>query len=401
MPIFAYKAKDSQGTDRKGTIETGDIKQATQILTKRRLIVISVKEQKETDKKFLDRFFNKVSFSQLVIITRQLATMIEAGMVLSEAIDILAEQTQGKLKTVLEEVSRDIKSGLDLATAFKKHPDVFPSIYASLIRSGEKSGKLDIVLTQMANTLERDREFRSKVKSAMIYPVMILVMMTGVVGVMIFFVIPRLTSLYTQSNIDLPLPTKILIGTSNFFINYWWLLIIFIGVGVFLFRKWTATPRGKYTFDAILLKTPLVGRLITGTTLTNFTRTFGLLITAGLPLLEAINIVDEIVSNAVYKKALKDCYTGVERGLLFSTQLQNTGVFPKIVSQMFRVGEETGKVDKVSFKMADYFESETDHLVSNLTVIIEPVILVVLGLGVAFVVLSIILPIYKLTTTVQ
>jgi type II secretory pathway component PulF len=216
---------------------------------------------------------------------------------------------------------------------------------------------------------------------------------------MMFFVIPKLTSLYSQSSIDLPLPTKILIGSSNFLIHFWWIILIFLIGGVYIFRKWTSTPKGRYRFDQILLRTPLVGKIIKGTTLTNFTRTFGLLVTAGIPLLEAINIVEDVIGNSVYKKALRDCYKGVERGLLFSLQLQNTGVFPKIVPQMFRVGEETGKVDKVSFKMADYFESETDHLVSNITVIIEPVILVVLGLGVAFVVLSIILPIYKLTTS--
>ncbi len=400
MPTFVYTAKDPQGIERKGTIETIDVRQVASILNKRRLIVISVKEKREGGQRFYDKFFNRVSFSDLVIVTRQLATMIEAGMILSEAIDILADQQdKGRLKKILEEVSRDIKSGLDLATAFRKHPDVFPALFANLIRSGEKSGKLDVVLTQMATTMERDREFRSKIRGAMIYPIMIMFMMLGVISIMMFFVIPKLTSLYTQSNIELPLPTKILIGTSTFMINFWWVILLAIIGGTFAFRKWVATPRGRFTFDSILIKIPVVGKLIQGTTITNFTRTFGLLITAGVPLLEALTIISEIISNTVYKKAITDSLKGVERGLPFSTQLQSTGVFPKIIPQMFRVGEETGKVDKVSFKMADYFESETDHLVANLTVIIEPVILVVLGVGVAFVVLSIILPIYKLTTS--
>lgn len=172
-----------------------------------------------------------------------------------------------------------------------------------------------------------------------------------------------------------------------------------VGGGFFGFRKWISNPQGRFQFDRILLRIPVVSKIISGTTLTNFTRTFGLLITAGIPILDALNIVTDVLSNLVYKRALLNTVQGVERGLTLSAQLEQEGVFPRIVSQMIKVGEETGKVDQVAFKMADYFESETDHIVKNLTVIIEPVILVVLGIGVAFLVLSIILPIYKLTTS--
>jgi type II secretory pathway component PulF len=251
----------------------------------------------------------------------------------------------------------------------------------------------------MANNLERDREFRSRVRGAMIYPLMIISMMIVVAGIMMFFVVPRLTSLYTQSDIELPLPTKILIGTSDFMIHYWWLLLIILIIVAVAFRKWIATPQGRYNFDVFLLKVPLVGRVIRGTALTNFTRTFGLLTTAGVPILDSITIVADVIGNTVYRKALLETRMGVERGLTMSAQLQMVGVFPAIVSQMYKVGEETGKIDKVSFKLADYFEAEADHLVKNLTVVIEPLILVLLGVGVAFLVLSIILPIYRLTTS--
>jgi type IV pilus assembly protein PilC len=400
MPTFTYKAKSLQGAEHKGTIETTDPSQVARILQKRGLIVYAISEKRANQTNFVTKFLHRVSFTDVVVATRQLATMIEAGMVLSEAIDILADQQPNiTFKNVLSEVSRDIKGGLDLATAFKKHPDAFPPLYANLIKSGEETGKLDIVLNQMADTLEKDREFRAKVRGAMIYPGLIITMMGLVISIMMIFVIPRLTSLYTQSNIDLPLPTKILITTSSFMQHFWWLIILMIISGVILLKRYTATPDGKYVFDSILLKTPVVGQIITGSTLTNFTRTFGLLITAGIPLLDALTVVEGVVDNAVYKKALEQCYAGISRGLTFSSQLQAVGVFPKLIPQMYRVGEETGKVDKVSFKMADYFESETDNLVKNITVVIEPFILIVLGLGVGFVVLSIILPIYKLTTS--
>jgi type IV pilus assembly protein PilC len=400
MPLYTYKAKSLQGAEHKGTIETTDTSQVARILQKRGLVVYSILEKKENQTSFISKFMNRVSFEDLVVATRQLATMIEAGMVLSEAIDILADQQPNPtFKEVLSDVSRDIKSGLDLATAFRKHPETFPPLYANLIKSGEETGKLDIVLNQMADTLEKDREFRAKVRGALIYPVMIVVMMVVVISIMMIFVIPRLTSLYTQSNIDLPLPTKILITVSSLMQHFWWVMILLIIAGGISLRKYTATPEGRLIFDAILLKTPVVGKIISGTTLTNFTRTFGLLVTAGIPLLDALTVVQGVVGNAVYKKALEQCYAGISRGLTFSSQLQAVGVFPKLISQMYRVGEETGKVDKVSFKMADYFESETDNLVKNITVIIEPAILIILGLGVGFVVLSIILPIYKLTTS--
>lgn len=364
------------------------------------MVVTFIKEKKNNNLKLFDSFFNRVAFEDVVVATRQLATMIESGLVLSEAMDILVDQQSNKkLKTALEEISRDIKNGLDLTSAIKKHPDIFPPLYGNLIKSAEQAGNLDVVLVQMADNMEKEREFRGKVRGAMIYPVIIFLMMGAVMAIMIFFVIPRLTSLYTQSSIDLPLPTKILIGVSSFFLSYWWIMLIvaiLIGIGL---NRMLANPEGRYIFDAFLLKVPVVGRIIRGTVLTNFTRTFGQLSSARVPILEALQTIKDITTNRVYKKALEDTYLGVERGLTFSAQLDAVGVFPKIISQMFKVGEETGKIDKVAFKMADYFESEVDNMLKNLTVLIEPIVLVVLGVGVGFIVLSVILPIYKLTTS--
>ncbi len=402
MPIFTYIAKDLKGIDHKGRIETTDEHQAASLLGKRGLIVISIKAVRENGVSLLDKYFNKVSFTDVVIMTRQLATMVESGLVVSEAIDILVDQQENKkFKQILQSISRDVKSGLDLASSFKKHPDVFDSLYCNLLKAGESAGKLDVVLTQMANNLERDREFRSRIRGAMIYPAIVIIMMGAVMSVMMFFVVPKLTLLYSQSNIDLPLPTKILIGTSNFFLAFWWLLVLLIGGGIILFKKWITTVGGRFRYDALLLNLPIFGKVVRGTALTNFTRTFGLLITAGIPILDSLDIVSGVLNNMVYRKALQDSFKGVERGLPLSTELEQIGVFPKLVSEMLKVGEETGKVDAVSFKMAEYFESETDHLVKNLTVILEPVILVVLGIGVGFLVLSIILPIYKLTSSIS
>lgn len=398
MAVFTYQAKDPRGEDRSGEIEASDLHNAVVTLRKKGLIVIKVTPHLEQDN-FFTRFLNRVSFSDLVSVTRQLATMVGAGLVLSEALDILAEQQSSKkLGKVLEEVSQDVKSGLTLNQALSKHPDVFPTLYVNLVKSGEASGKLDEVLLKMADSLEKEREFKARVRGAMIYPIIVIIMMGLVMLIMVTFVMPRLTALYKQSSIELPLPTKILIGISDFIIGFWWLILAVIIIGVISFKRWVSSPNGKIIFDSLVLKIPLIGSIITGVTLTNFSRTFSLLIGAGIPLLDSINIVADVTNNATFKQALKQAYEGVAKGLSFSSLL-NSNAFPRLVPQMVKVGEETGKVDEIFTKLASYFESESDNMVKNLTVAIEPIVLVILGVGVGFLVIAVILPIYKLTTS--
>lgn len=396
---FVYKAKDQQGEEKSGDVQSADLRSAAAILRRKGLIVISVAPKVPPVGRFLDRLLNRVGFSELVVMTRQLATMVSAGLVLSEAIDILEEQQTNKtLKKALVEISQDIKGGFTLAQALSRHPDIFPRLYINLIKSGEASGRLDTVLKQMADGLEKDREFRAKIRGAMIYPAVVLSMMVVVVVIMMVFVIPKLISLYEQSTIELPLPTKILIATSNLFVNFWWVVIILLIGGAVALNRWSKTPEGSMFLAKLVLKLPIIGKVVTNVTLTNFNRTFGLLTSAGIPLLDAIVIVEDLTDNKVFKKTLKDAKDGVEKGLSLSSLLGG-GAFPKIVGQMVRVGEETGKVDEIFFKLAEYFEEESDHLLKNLTVAIEPIVLIILGVGVAFLVISIILPIYKLTTS--
>lgn len=399
MANFFYKAKDLKGEMKNGEIESSDARSAVAILRRKGLIVISVSENKKTGTLFLLKWLNRVSFGDLVNMTRQLATMVGAGLILSDALDILSEQEANKtLKQALVEISNDVKSGITLSQALVKHPDIFPLLYVNLVKSGEASGKLDDVLLRMADSLEKEREFKSRVKGAMIYPVLVITMMFAVMLVMMIFVIPKLTALYSQSSIELPLPTQILIGASDALVNYWWLLLAGIIGFIIGFRRWVATVNGAQIYDKLILKVPIIGKLIINITMTDFTRTLGLLIGAGIPLLESIEIVGDITSNTQYKNALNEAYSGVSRGLPFSTLLAST-IFPRIVPQMVKVGEETGKVDEIFMKLAGFFESESDHMVKNLTTAIEPLVLIILGVGVGFLVISIILPIYKLTTS--
>lgn len=396
---FLYKAKDVEGNSHSGSVESPDLHSAAAVIRKQNLIIISLNPKKSSADSFLGRLLNRVNFSELVIITRQLATMVSSGLVLSEAVDILEEQQTNKtLKKVLSEVSSDIKGGLTLAQALGKYPNIFPHLYVNLVKSGEASGKLDSVLLQMADGLEKDREFKAKIKGALIYPAVVLTMMIVVIFIMMVFVIPKLVSLYSQSTLDLPLPTKLLIGFSDLFTRFWWIGVVVVISLTLGLRKWKKTQEGNLILSKIILKIPIAGKIVTNVTLTNFNRTFGLLTSAGIPLLDSIGIVTDLTDNLVFKNALKDAYKGVEKGLPFSSLLAGN-VFPKIVSQMIKVGEETGKVDEIFVKLAEYFESESDHMVKNLTVAIEPIVLIILGIGVAFLVISIILPIYKLTTS--
>lgn len=402
MGVFTYLAKDLTGEYHRGEVETSDEYQVARLLRKKRLIVISVKPLNDTAGKWWDKYFNRVSFNDVAMFTRQLATMIDSGLVLSEALDILEEQqTNEKFKKVISAVSSDIKGGVDFATALEKQPDVFPALYSKLVRAGQASGKLDTILRELATNLEKEREFKSRVRGAMIYPIVVLVMMLGVMTIMVFFVMPKLLGLYKESGLELPLPTKIMLAFATFMINFWWIVLFVIIIIVISIRKYTTTPQGRLMIDQLILKLPVLGRIVNIVILTSFTRTFALLISSGLSILDSIKIVSDIVGNLVYKTSLDLTYKGVERGLPFSSQLLALPVFPKIVGQMTKTGEETGKLDEILFKLADYFESETDHALKNVTTLIEPIVLVVLGVGVAFLVISVILPIYQLTTSVK
>ncbi len=402
MPVYFYTTKDLNGEYHKGDIETVDQFQAATLLRRKKLIIISIKEKNVNQENLINKFINKVPFNAVVMMTRQLATMIEAGLVLSEALDILQEEQENKkFKQVLNEISKDIKGGLDFASTLEKYPEVFPPIYAQLVKAGQSSGKLDTILLQLATNLEKEREFRGKLRGVMIYPMVVVTMMIAVMLIMVFFVMPKLLSLYKDSNIELPLPTKIMIGFADFMIGYWWLLVLILAISVLVFRKFISTPNGKLTIDRLILRIPVISKITTLVILTGFTRTFGLLVSSGLSILDSIKILSAITGNRVYQDGLELAYQGVERGLSFSSQLLRLPTFPRIVGQMIKTGEETGKLDNIMFKLADYFETESDNSLKNVTTLIEPIVLVVLGIGVGFLVISIILPIYQLTTNIK
>lgn len=396
MLTFNYTAKDEAGKTLKGKVEARDEGQALATLRNRSLTVISLQHTGD-GKGFLGGMTQRVSRDELVQFTQQISTMLNSGLPLTDALDLLRVQAKPALQRVLNDILTDIQGGLSFADSLKKHPAVFSMVYVSLVRAGEASGKLDEVLNRLAENEEKAREFRAKVKGAMIYPVIIVIAMIGVMSVLMIFVVPQLSEIYNSFDAELPIATQLLIFISNVFRTFWWAFILATVVGVILTRNWQHTPSGKRKLDELILKTPLVGPLKIQMIMAEFARTLGLLVTAGISILDGLAIVSETVGNAVFQQAIRTVAKSVEKGMPLAATLAQQQVFPPIMSQMVSVGEETGKLDEILVKVARYFESLVEHKVKNLTTAIEPIIMVVLGVMVAFIVFAIITPLYKIT----
>jgi type IV pilus assembly protein PilC len=398
MPFFAYKAFSSDGKEVRGMVEGASEDQAIRLLKEKQLVVVSLTQTGESPLTGVMARFQRVGFSDIVNFTRQLSTMITAGLSLPQSLSILREQaTNQEFQKVILDIEHQIVGGGNLADALAKYPMYFSSIYISLIRAGESSGLMDTVLTRLAETMENQREFNNKVQGAMIYPTIIVVGMIVVVGIMMVVVVPKLTDLYKDFGISLPLSTQILINISTFAVRFWW-LIIMGAVGAYTgFRKWKATPAGERIIDTYYLKIPILGNLQKKVILVEFTRTLAMLLSAGIHILDALKILKNSLGNVLYRDAIEDIGKKVEKGFTLGDTFQSHKEFPPIVSQMMKVGEETGKMDDTLLKLSIYFQSETENLVKGLTTAIEPIIMVFLGVGVGFIVISVITPIYNLT----
>ncbi len=401
MSLFIYDGRDKSGKPVNGTVEAGNKKEAVTLIRQRGLFIVKIKENKGKGS-FTFSFFKRISFDEIVNFTRQLSTMVTAGLQLPEALLLLSTQTTNPLfAEMVTHIMRDIEGGGSFGAALTNYPAQFNQSYTSLIKAGESSGNLDVVLSRLAENLEKDREFRAKVKAALIYPVIILIAMFVVVAVLMLFVIPQISQLYSDFGFDLPLTTKILITASQFSVRYWWLLMIVGVAGIYGLMKFRQSPLGARFFDMVFLRLPLFGNLTKQLLLVEFTRSLGMLIGAGIHLLDALSILTTSVPNILYREAVGEVAKKVEKGYPLAGAFAQHEVFPPILSQMIKVGEETGKLDDSLVKLSLYFESESEHTVKGLTTAIEPLIMVILGIGVGFIVISIITPIYNLTSQIK
>jgi len=398
MQKFKYTARDENSKSRKGIVEARNSKQAAATLREKDLWIISLAPQKKSFfSEFTATFLSRVTTKDKVNFTRQLATMINAGLPITKALALLEAQSNPAMGKVVGEILREVESGGNLVTALEKRPDVFDRLYLALVRSGEAAGVLDKVLLRLADNLEKEKEFQSKIKGAMIYPIIVVVGMIGVVAIMVIFVIPQMRSIYDQFEADLPMATKVMLKISEIASRHWSLGLVGLLAGLAGLRIAARKPKIKDLVDRLLLKLPIVGKLRKTVILTEFSRTLGLLVGAGILIVEALEILQQSLGSSVFAQAVKTASEDVKKGLSLAVALEQTAVFPPLLPQMIAVGEETGKIDSVLKKIASYFEQEANSAIKNLITALEPLIMVVLGIGVAFLIMAVIMPIYDLT----
>lgn len=397
MIKFDYRAKDEKGKTISGVVEARNEEQAVKLLRARKLLVTSIRPQRGALFPQI-KGIRRIKMDDKVNFTRQLSTMINAGLPLTEALSILETQASPAMSVVVAEVLSGVEGGGSLADAMEKHPKVFDTVYVALVRAGEAAGILDNVLNRLAENMEEQREFQSKVTGAMVYPAIIVTGMVIVAGIMIIFVIPRLTVLYEEFQAELPFATKVLLSISKFASSYWWLGVALLVGAIYPLRLLSRYPTFKKRYDELYFRFPVMGNLRRQTMLTEFSRTLGLLIGSGILVVDALNIVKDSLGSLTYEKALTEAIGQVEKGFPLAAALAQTEVFPPILPQMIAVGEETGKLDEVLGKISTYFQQESETTVKGLTTALEPLIMIVLGIGVAFLLVAVIMPIYNLTS---
>lgn len=399
---FNYAAKTHDGlVTKKGQIDAPDMRSALGMLRDRGLIVYSlIPAAKEGS--LWNRFSELmgVSLNDKVKFTEYLASMLKSGLPLTKALELISQQTNKKnLAVIIEDLLATVEGGGQLSVGLEKHLDIFGDAYVSLVKAGEASGQLGEVLERLAITLEKQRQFKAKVIGALVYPAIITLAMIGVFVIIVVFVVPQMQTVYESFAVELPFSTRALIAISDFITSWWWIIIMVLGVAAVGLKFFLATDDGKFMLAKVSMGTPLIGGLIRYSNLVQFARTLALLIQAGVPIIEALNIVRDSVYNVIYKESVAAFSEDVKHGFPLSQAVTQDKNFPPMVGQMVVIGEETGALDERLESVANYYEGEVDKIVRNISTAIEPIIMVVLGTMVGLLIVAVILPIYQLTTS--
>lgn len=347
-------------------------------------------------------FLRKVSIKEKSLFTRALATMISSGLPITRSFEILSRQTENDhFRSVINNIIKRLEEGEALSVALMRHRDVFDDVYISTIKAGESTGKFEQILKQLADQQEKEYKLASSVKAAVAYPVFITFAMIVAGFLLLTLVIPKMTEVFKETNVELPMATKALIYIGNFMASYWYLIILgFVGLVIWV-RYYLKTPAGKASWGRLILSVPVIKEFYTDVYMTRFTRTLSMLIDSGVPIMTAVTLVSDVIDNSVYEKVLKKVVTQLERGVPMSTPLSESDAFPPIVSQMVAVGEQTGKLDEILMVLSNFYEQETDQKVKTLSSLLEPVLLIIIGLGVGTIVFSIIVPLYQSTSNLS
>jgi type IV pilus assembly protein PilC len=396
MPQFTYTARDAKGQMQQATIEAPNRDEVMNQLRKQKLQVIKVDEGGPTKKKAS----GKITMRDIVIFTRQFSTMINAGLPLVQALSILAEQSENPaLKDITRQVVFDVESGNTLADALKKHPKAFTDLYVNMVAAGEAGGILDTILMRLAVFIEKNDQLVRKVKGAMIYPGVIMSVAGVAISALLLFVIPTFQKMFAEAGVPLPIPTKIVIALSGILKGYWWAMGLGVFVGSRVFKTWHATPAGTLAVDKIMLKVPILGDVVRKSAVSRFTRTLGTLISSGVSILEGLEITAKTSGNRVVHDAIMESRASIAGGDTISAPLRKSAVFPPMVISMINVGEQTGGLDEMLTKIADFYDDEVDAAVGGLMAMMEPLMIVFLGIVVGGMVIAMYLPIFDMVNT--
>jgi len=402
MPIlFQWAGRNTRGEVIKGEFTANTRDEVLAHLRRERITPTVVKEKVKASLKL--PFGGKVKDKDLVIFSKQFSTMIDAGLPLVQALDILASQTENKnLATAASEIKADVEGGSTYADALRKHPKIFSELYTNMVAAGESGGTLDIILARLADYIEKAMKLKKKVKGAMIYPSVVISVAVIVIAVILIFVIPTFAKMFSSYGGTLPLPTRVVIALSGFLSGIGGLIVLgaIIGFIVFLIQI-RKTYKGKRITDSIALKMPVVGILIRKVSIAKFTRTLGTLISSGVPILDGLGITAKTAGNLIIEEAVMEVRKGVSEGKTIAEPLFATKVFPPMVNQMIAVGETTGAVDNMLNKIADFYDDEVDNATNNLTAMLEPLLMIFLGVTIGFIVIAMYMPIFKLITLIK
>jgi len=401
---FKYKAKNSKGEIQEGFVEALSLKAANEILVQNGLLVIEIKNFKERNFiiAFLLKYWEGVRPKEFVIFSRQLSVLIDAKVPILSALDSIALQLDNKFFALkIKAIISDIDGGLSFAEALEKHQDVFSKFYINMVRAGETSGNLQKNLNDLADNIEKNYELTSKLRGAMYYPAFIFSAMMVVGFLVMAFVMPKLLAILVESKATLPIQTKILIAISGFLANYWWAVMI-VGIGlVIAFFYYIRTEDGKNEFDQLILKTPIIKTILNNIYVARFTENICTLLQSGLPITTSLMITSDVVGNEVYRRILREAMNEIKKGEGMAHVFKQYEIIPPVVAQMIKVGESTGRLDYTLKKITDFYMKEADRMVKNFSVLIEPVIMVVLAIGVGILVSAVLLPIYQVATSIK
>lgn len=403
MAVFAYTGRDGGGRVVAGAIEGESEAAVVARLQEMGYVITALRRrvQRATLSDLLQRL-RGVRLKDLAVFTRQLATMINAGLTIVTSLTILEAQTANRrFAQIIAAVRGRVESGIPLSDAFGAHPDVFNDLYVNMVRAGEAGGVLDEILARLSTLLEKEVALRQKVKAAMIYPAVIATAAVGIVSFIVFFILPKFVSFFAQLNVPLPAPTRLLIFVTVASRQFWYVIVLVLVVAVYGFRYYVGTPRGRARFDRFKLRMPLFGSINRAVVMARFSRTLGTLVHSGVPILQSLEVTSKAVSNVVLTQALAAVRASIREGEGISGPLAASGIFPAMVVQMVAVGERTGALDSMLSKVADFYDTEVEYAVSGLTSVLEPALIMVMGGIVGFVVISFYLPLFNLVGAIK